>query len=113
MSNIIVWGFCLPRKNLASFKLRMSPDCGCLCSIFIRVLVYSGFSPGHKAGPRWLLLTREQCMTDHVRLFDHKAPTLFICALGQHRSTYKKSSRLKHLAFSIERNINSYQGDKY
>ena len=44
---------------------------------------------------------------------DHKAPTQFICALGQVRNTYKKkSSRLKHLAFSIEKSINSYQGDK-
>lgn len=30
---------------------------------------------------------------------DHKAPTQFICALGQLRSTYKKSPRFKHLAF--------------
>lgn len=56
------------KKRKASCKLRMSPDSGCLWSISIRVLVYSGFIPGHKAGPRWLPLTREQCMTDHERL---------------------------------------------
>lgn len=80
MSNIIVWGFFLPRKNLASWKLRMSPASGCLWSISIRVLVYSGFSPGHKASPRWLLLTREQCMTDHVRLFwSQSTYTVYLC----------------------------------
>lgn len=72
--------FSSQKKNLASCKLRMSPDSGCLWSISIRVLVYSGFSPGHKAGPRWLLLTREQCMTDHVRLFwSQSTYTVYLC----------------------------------
>lgn len=90
----------------------MSPDSGCLWSISIRVLVYSGFIPGHKAGPRWLPLTREQCMTDHERLlWSQSTYTVYLCT-GLLRSTYKKSSRFQHLAFSTENNINSYWRDK-